>query len=63
LTRTRIANRAKCKKDVYFALALLQLCESGHVLRCPSHAYWLASRGPIPPRILVKPAFQPAPPR
>lgn len=45
LTLISITNRAKCKKDMYFASALKQLCDSGLVLRCPSHAYWLASRG------------------
>jgi hypothetical protein len=58
LTLTSITNRAKCKKDAYFALALKQLCDSCVVLRCPSHAYWLASRGPVPPLVPVKPTIQ-----
>jgi hypothetical protein len=63
LTRTSIADRAKCKKDAYFALALKQLCDSGLVLRCPFRAYWLASRGSVPPLIPVKPAPRRLPPR
>ena len=54
LTITSITNCARCKNDAHFASALKQLCNTGLVLHCPAHAYWLASRGPPPPRFSVK---------
>lgn len=63
LTLIRIADRAKCKNDRNFATALQQLCESGRIIHCPSHAYWLASREPAPSVVRVKPALRRPPPR
>jgi hypothetical protein len=63
LKRIRIAERAKCKSDRNFASALKRLCETGRVLRCPSDCYWLASRGPAPSVVPLKPALRRRPPR
>lgn len=60
LTLVSITIRAKCKKDAHFASALKQLCDSGLVLRCPSYAYWLASRGPVAPLVPVNTRTRPA---